>query len=116
MIARENSPTTPAGAEGEPEEKNPPVIGVTRPENGENQQKIPDTIPILPVRNMVVFPGTVVPLTVGRGSSRKLLQESLPQSKVIGIFSQRNPEQNEPAAVDLHQVGTAGLVLKLIRQ
>ena len=63
-----------------------------------------------------VFPGTVVPLTVGRASSRRLLQESLPQSKVIGIFTQRNPEQADPAAMDLYQIGTASLVLKFIRQ
>lgn len=97
------------------ETRNPPVIAVTRNEE-EQAQVIPDAVPILPLRNMVLFPGTVVPLTVGRTSSRKLLQESLPQSKVIGVFTQRNPEQEEPAAVDLYQVGTAALVLKFIRQ
>jgi len=97
------------------ETRNPPVIAVTRNEE-EQAQVIPDAAPILPLRNMVLFPGTVVPLTVGRTSSRKLLQESLPQSKVIGVFTQRNPEQEEPAAVDLYQVGTAVLVLKFIRQ
>ena len=97
------------------ETRNPPVIAVTRNEE-EQAQVIPDAAPILPLRNMVLFPGTVVPLTVGRTSSRKLLQESLPQSKVIGVFTQRNPEQEEPTAVDLYQVGTAVLVLKFIRQ
>ena len=97
------------------ETRNPPVIAVTRNEE-EQAQVIPDAVPILPLRNMVLFPGTVVPLTVGRTSSRKLLQESLPQSKVIGVFTQRNPEQEEPTAVDLYQVGTAALVLKFIRQ
>ncbi|HTV40659.1 MAG TPA: endopeptidase La [Candidatus Sulfotelmatobacter sp.] len=95
--------------------RNPPVIAVTRNEE-EQSQTIPDSLPILPLRNMVIFPGTVVPLTVGRAASRRMLQESLSQSKVIGIFTQRNPEQDDPAAIDLYQVGTAALVLKLISQ
>jgi len=95
--------------------RNPPVIAVTRNEE-EQTQVIPDALPILPLRNMVIFPGTVVPLTVGRAASRKMLQESLPQSKVIGVFTQRNPEQDDPAVTDLYQVGTAALVLKLISQ
>src|SRR5262245_29641544 len=101
MIARDKSPITPIEPESEQQAKNPPVIGVTRKEHDNETQTIPDTIPILPLRNMVVFPGTVVPLTIGRASSRKLLQESLPQSKVVGLFTQRNPDQNEPAAIDL---------------
>ncbi|MGH7941562.1 MAG: endopeptidase La [Limisphaerales bacterium] len=97
------------------ETRNPPVIAVTRNEEAQTQI-IPTTIPVLPLRNMVIFPGTVVPLTVGRVSSRRLLQDSLPQSKVVGIFTQRNPEQDDPAAIDLYQVGAAALVLKLFRQ
>ena len=116
MIARDKSTITPVETDVEQQAKNPPVIGVTRKELDNDTQTIPDTIPILPMRNMVLFPGTVVPLTIGRASSRKLLQESLPQSKIVGLFTQRDPDQNEPAAIDLHQVGTAGLVLKLIRQ
>ncbi len=77
---------------------------------------IPDTLPILPVRNTVIFPGMVVPLTVGRPSSRKLLEESLAQSKIIGVFTQKDAKQDEPAPEDLHGVGVAVSVLKLIRQ
>ena len=53
----------------------------------EQSVAIPDTLPILPIRNLVLFPGTVFPLTIGREASRKLLEESLPQSKIIGIFT-----------------------------
>jgi ATP-dependent Lon protease len=77
---------------------------------------IPDTLPILPVRNTVIFPGMVVPLTVGRPSSRKLIEESLAQSKIIGVFTQKDAKQDEPAPEDLHRVGVAVSVLKLIRQ
>ncbi|MGA3269276.1 MAG: endopeptidase La, partial [Verrucomicrobiota bacterium] len=76
---------------------------------------IPDTLPILPVRNTVIFPGMMLPLTVRRPSSRKLLEESLAQSKVIGIFTQKDPAQDEPAPDELHRVGVAATVMKLIR-
>jgi ATP-dependent Lon protease len=77
---------------------------------------IPDTLPILPIRQLVVFPGTVLPLTVNRETSRKLLEESVPQSKVIGLFTQKDPDNNEPGPDDLYPVGVAANVLKLIRQ
>jgi ATP-dependent Lon protease len=65
---------------------------------------------------LVVFPGTVIPLTIGRGASRKLLEESLPESKIIGLFAQRRPEQDDPGPEDLYRMGVAGMVLKLLRQ
>lgn len=77
---------------------------------------IPDVLPILPVRTTVLFPNTVLPLTVGRPNSRKLLEESLPQSKVIGVFAQRDPAQDDLSPLDLHRVGVAAAVLKLLRQ
>ena len=98
------------------EAENPPVIGVTRKESDPEQHPIPEEMPILPLRNLVVFPGTVVPLVVGRPASRRLLHESLPRSKVIGLFTQRNAEQDDPAMEDLYRVGTAALVLKLVQQ
>jgi ATP-dependent Lon protease len=98
------------------EQHSPPVIGVTRKEEEGNQPKIPDTLPILPMRNTVVFPGTVIPLTVGRASSRKLLEESLPHTKVIGLVTQRDPQIDNPGPEDLYRIGVAGLVLKMLRQ
>src|SRR3954449_7840985 len=77
---------------------------------------VPDTLPILPIHNLVLFPGTVLPLTVVRETSCKLLEESLPQSKVIGVFTQKNPELDNPGVDDFHHVGVAASVLKLIRQ
>lgn len=76
---------------------------------------IPEFLPILPVRNTVLFPGMVVPLTIGRPASRKLLEESLARSKVIGVFTQKNPQQDEPGPDDLYPVGVAATVLKFIR-
>ncbi len=77
---------------------------------------IPEVLPVLPVRGSVMFPGTIVPLGVGRPASRKMLDESLPKSKIIALFSQKDEEVEDPSVDDLHTVGTAAMVLKLIRQ
>jgi len=77
---------------------------------------IPDVLPILPVRGMVMLPGTITPIAIGRPSSQQLLDESLPKSKVIGLFTQRDEDDDEPDTDDIYNVGCAGLVLKLIRQ
>ncbi|HET7238154.1 MAG TPA: LON peptidase substrate-binding domain-containing protein, partial [Terrimicrobiaceae bacterium] len=88
------------------------------PENLEknDQPVIPDILPILPIRDMVVFPGTVVPLTIRRDASLKLLDTSLPESKIIGLIAQRDGAKDDPAPDDLYGVGTAVTVLKLLRQ
>ncbi len=78
--------------------------------------QIPDTLSILPLRGFVIFPGTVAPLNVRRPASIKLLDETLPQSKVIGLIAQRDPDKEDPAPQDLYEIGTAAIVLKLLRQ
>ncbi len=93
----------------------PPTVTEHKGDNPA-EPKIPDVLPILPVRNLVLFPGMVAPVSVGRPGSVKLIEESLPKSKIIGIMTQRNPEQNDPASGDLFRVGTAATVLKLVRQ
>jgi ATP-dependent Lon protease len=106
---------TPTLARGE--SPDPTAQNRETPNAAEDQRPvIPDTLSILPIRDLVLFPGIVLPLTVSRGASRKLLEESLPQSKVIGLFTQKDPHQDEPGPDGLHRVGVAALVLKLIRQ
>src|SRR5438093_4616012 len=78
--------------------------------------RIPEELSILPMRGFVVFPGTVVPLNVQRAASLKLLDETLPRTKVIGLLTQRDEIKEDPEQQDLHSVGTAALVLKLLRQ
>ncbi|WP_240893919.1 endopeptidase La [Limisphaera ngatamarikiensis] len=84
--------------------------------SSEDEVAIPDTLPVLPVRNTVLFPGLIAPLTIGRPSSRKLLEESLPHSKIIGIFTQKDAATEEPGPEDIYHVGVAARVLKLLRQ
>src|SRR5262249_47911164 len=78
--------------------------------------RIPEELSILPVRGFVVFPGTIVPLNVRRPASIALLDETLPRTKVIGLLTQRDEAKEDPVPKDLYQVGTAALVLKMIRQ
>jgi ATP-dependent Lon protease len=78
--------------------------------------KVPDVLSILPLRSFVVFPGTILPLTVGRAASIKLLDETLPQTKIIGLLTQRDETKEDPQPQDLYPVGTAAIVLKLLRQ
>ena len=77
---------------------------------------IPEELSILPIRGFVVFPGTVLPLNVQRAASLKLLDDTLPRTKVIGLLTQREEAKEDPEPQDLYSVGTAALVLKLVRQ
>jgi ATP-dependent Lon protease len=78
--------------------------------------RIPEELSILPVRGLVIFPGTIIPLNIQRAASLKLLDETLPRTKVIGLVTQRDEAKEDPAPQDLYTVGTAALVLKLLRQ
>jgi ATP-dependent Lon protease len=84
---------------------------------GGNGQKlvIPNLLPILPIRNIVVFPGTVMPLNVGRQKSKNLLDEVMPGEKVIGVVTQKNADVEDPAFADLYPVGVACMILKLFK-
>src|SRR5437660_8118919 len=77
---------------------------------------IPEELSILPVRGIVVFPGTIIPLNIHRAASLKLLDDTLPRTKVIGLLTQRDETKEDPTPQELYSVGTAVLVLKLIRQ
>jgi ATP-dependent Lon protease len=78
--------------------------------------QIPEELSILPARGIVVFPGTIIPLNIQRAASLKLLDDTLPRTKVIGLLTQRDEAKEDPTPQDLYSVGTAALVLKLVRQ
>src|SRR3954462_7235096 len=82
--------------------------------NGQ-QLSIPSLIPILPIRNIIVFPGTVMPLNVGRAKSKALLDEVMPGEKLVGVITQRNADVEDPAYNDLYTVGVACMILKLFK-
>jgi ATP-dependent Lon protease len=71
--------------------------------------------PILPVRNMVMFPKVVIPITAGREKSKKLLEEAQKENKFIGIISQKNPNEENPTEKDLYAIGTLAKIIKIIK-
>ena len=72
-------------------------------------------LPILPVRDTVLFPGAVMPLTVGRESSLALLDSLEGNDKILGVVAQLDPRTEDPSGTDLHMVGTAAKVHKMVR-
>src|SRR5215212_6785405 len=95
-------------------ERTPEATVVRIGGNGQ-QVSIPSLLPILPIRNVVVFPGTVMPLNVGRQKSKNLLDEVMPGEKLIGVVTQKNGEAEDPAYPDLNTVGVAASILKLFK-
>ncbi|MGF1633899.1 MAG: endopeptidase La [Phycisphaerae bacterium] len=81
--------------------------------NGQ-QVSIPSKLPVLPVRNIVVFPGTVMPLNVGRSKSKAMLEEAMAGEKMIAIVTQLDAEVNDPTREQLHDTGVACMILKLV--
>ncbi|HET6569636.1 MAG TPA: endopeptidase La [Rhodothermales bacterium] len=76
---------------------------------------VPDTLPVLALRNTVLFPGVVLPITVGRDASLKLVKDAFGGDRLIGVVAQRSSETEDPAAEDLYQYGTVATILKLIK-
>ena len=79
------------------------------------QSEVPDELPILPLKNTVLFPGVVVPITVGRDRSLKLVKEAYESDKTIGVVSQKDEQEEDPDEDDLYKVGTVAQILKLIK-
>ena len=80
-----------------------------------NNQEFPENLPILPLRNNVLFPGVVIPITVGRDKSIKLIQEANKGNKIIGVVSQKVQEEESPEFKDLHMVGTVAQIVRLLK-
>lgn len=80
-----------------------------------NQQDVPAILSILPLRNTVLFPGVVIPITVGRDKSINLIKDANKGDKIIGVVSQKDVSIEDPLFEDLNKVGTVAQVLKLLR-
>ena len=77
--------------------------------------KLPEVIGILPIRNAVAYPGTIMPLAIGRKRSKALLADTEPNESIIGLLTQRNPETDRPDLDNLYSIGTAASVLKVTK-
>src|SRR5499427_7569870 len=76
---------------------------------------VPEILPILPVRDTVLFPGAILPLTVGRESSLALVSSLAEEDKYLGVVAQLDPRIEDPSAADLHKVGTFAKVHKTVK-
>src|SRR3954462_6925153 len=93
-----------------------PIIPIN--ENDIDQDKnlvIPDVLPLLPLRNTVLFPGVVLPITVGRDKSIKAVTEAYKKDKLIGVLSQKDSNVEDPSPEDMCLVGTVAKIVKLIK-
>ena len=89
--------------------------GSADPSQDSNSPKYPDVLPILPLRGLVVYPQTAVPLTVGQARSIKLVDEVVGGDKLVGLVAATNPELESPGPNDLYTVGTIAIVHRLLR-
>src|ERR1700743_1816599 len=80
-----------------------------------NNEEVPDTLAILPLRNTVLFPGVVIPITVGRDKSIKLIRDANKGSRMIGVVSQQDVGIEDPTFSQLNQVGTIALIIKMLQ-
>lgn len=80
-----------------------------------NAERTPAELPILPLRNTVLFPGVVIPITVGRDRSIRLIQEVYRGGKTLGVVSQKNADIEEPHQEDLNRVGTIATIIRMLR-
>ncbi len=78
------------------------------------KMNIPDVLPILPLRNTVLFPGVVIPITVGRDKSLRLVHEVYKKNKILGALAQKSGTIEDPEIEDLYKVGTVAQILKIL--
>ncbi len=91
-------------------------IPLLSPEEEEamNAEKLPDLLPILPLKNTVLFPGVVIPITVNRDKSIKLVKEIYQKDKKIGVVSQKDSDIEDPEFKDLNKIGTVANIIKIL--
>ncbi len=93
------------------------LIPLMTPEDEEemDKEKLPQSLPILPLRNTVLFPGVVIPITAGRDKSIRLINDANAGDKTIGVVSQINEEDEDPTPNDINKIGTVASILRILR-
>ena len=93
------------------------LIPLLTPEDEEemNNEALPELLAILPLRNMVLFPGVVIPITAGRDKSIKLINDANAAGKNIGVVAQINEEEEDPTKSDIHKIGTIARILRVLK-
>jgi ATP-dependent Lon protease len=83
----------------------------TRPE----QQEIPDVLGLLPLRDIVIFPGVVIPLSVGRNKGMRLIEEVVAKNRFLGVFTQKNPADEDPKPEEIYSTGTTVQIMRFLK-
>ncbi len=98
-------------------EEDSELIPLLTPEDEEemNNEVLPQTLPILPLRNTVLFPGVVIPITAGRDTSINLIKDANKGSKTIGVVAQKDEETENPSLKDIHTLGTVARILRVLK-
>ncbi|MFL1011627.1 endopeptidase La [Flavisericum labens] len=98
-------------------DENAELIPLMTPEDEEaiNNEELPETLPILSLRNTVLFPGVVIPITAGRDQSIKLINDANKGGKVIGVVAQKDEDVEKPSAKDIHETGTVARILRVLK-
>ena len=93
------------------------LIPLMTPEDEEiiNKESVPEMLPILPLRNTVLFPGVVIPITAGRDKSIQLIKDANKGDKVIGVVAQRNEDVEEPGLKDIYTTGVVAQILRVLK-
>ncbi|MCK4464823.1 MAG: LON peptidase substrate-binding domain-containing protein, partial [Bacteroidales bacterium] len=100
----------------ESHEDGPEIIALIsdEEENELKKIKVPETLPILPLKNTVLFPGVVIPITIGRDKSLVLVKEIYKKDRIIGALAQKDPKIEDPKLTDLSKVGTLAQIIKIL--
>lgn len=86
-----------------------------KPEAPEEQLKIPSSLPVLPLRDIVIFPFMIIPLFVQRDKSIRAVDQALSENRMILLVTQKDVEQDEPTAADMYQVGTVAIIMRMLK-
>ena len=84
-------------------------------EDAMNKEDLPQILPILPLRNTVLFPGVVIPITAGRDKSIKLINETNKGNKMIGVVAQKEEAKEDPGVQDINRIGTVAQILRVLK-
>lgn len=90
------------------------IVPLGSADDADEDYIVPNDLSILPVRNTVLFPGMVIPVTVGRQKSIKLVKKAYKGNRIIGVVAQSNQQKDEPTADDLYRLGTVAYIIKMI--
>lgn len=98
-----------------PEEEMMPIFPIEEDDDTTIDIESGTTMPILPLRNTVLFPGVVIPITVGRNSSIQAITAAYKSDKLIGVLSQHDPDIESPTTDDLYRIGTVARIVRLLK-